>query len=455
MTNDRKATEPHGEFAAPTAPHGGEKPILDPQTVSDRIAADGRAAFPMRTAMLVALAVFAIESTWSFYDSQVPPLIQEYVGSAAVIGLLMGMDNVLGIFLHPWIGNRSDRTRTRLGRRIPYLLAFAPVAALAFVLLPFAGSAVVLFVLIIVYALTANLLKPLAEALLPDFLPVAHRSLGTAVVKVGGSLAIVIAAVISLLLVDDHPKLAFAVPAAIMLVAIAIVALRLRERSSIGYRTALVNDEARVESRKDVRMIEVLRGLFSAPGHSALMLLFSTFLFLGAWTGQRALLTPYGVEALGLTRGQAGGLPILAGLVFLVTAYPTALISRRFGKLPSALLGIGLFCLSMLVATVIPDRTVTTVALVVAAVGYGAFIINAVVLWWDFAPTQEVLGTFTGIWTGVLALAGTLGPAIVGALVDLTDWRWMLLDVAALSFISLIPLAIVARTLKNTKEHHE
>ncbi|HEY5845831.1 MAG TPA: hypothetical protein VIT42_03465, partial [Microlunatus sp.] len=89
----------------------------------------GREHFPLGTALLVALAVFAIESTWMFYDAQVPPLVQQYVGSAAVIGLLMGMDNVIGIFVQPWIGNRSDRTRTRLGRRIPYLLALAPLAA--------------------------------------------------------------------------------------------------------------------------------------------------------------------------------------------------------------------------------------------------------------------------------------------------------------------------------------
>lgn len=403
----------------------------------------GREHFPLGTALLVALAVFAIESTWMFYDAQVPPLVQQYVGSAAVIGLLMGMDNIIGIFVQPWIGNRSDRTRTRLGRRIPYLLGLAPLAALAFVLLPHAGSAPVLFFLMIAYALTANLLKPLAESLLPDFLAPQYRARGTAIVKIGGSLAIVISALLSLLLVDEHPEASFAVPAVIMLVAIAVVALRLRERNSLGFQAALAHDAAHDAPRQGMLMRDVIVALVTAPRRSALLLLLGTFLFVGAWTGMRALTTPYGMEALGLTRGQAGGLPIVAGVAFLITAYPTALAGRRWGKMPSALVGVGLFSLAMIVAASVPDRTVTTVALVVAAIGYGAFIINAVVLWWDLAPSQAVLGTLTGIWTALLALSSTFGPAIVGALVDLTDWRWMLLDVAALSVVSLIPLSLI------------
>ena len=83
---------------------------------------------PGRITFLVALAVFAQESTWNFYDNQVPPLLQEHLASAALVGLLMGMDNLLGIFIQPWLGNRSDNTRTRWGRRMPYLIVGMPVA---------------------------------------------------------------------------------------------------------------------------------------------------------------------------------------------------------------------------------------------------------------------------------------------------------------------------------------
>src|ERR1044071_5155135 len=89
-----------------------------------------------RIVFYVALAAFAQESTWNFYDAQVPPLLREHLGSAALIGFLMGMDNLLGIVIQPWIGHRSDNTRTRWGRRIPYIAVGMPVAAVLFAFIP-------------------------------------------------------------------------------------------------------------------------------------------------------------------------------------------------------------------------------------------------------------------------------------------------------------------------------
>ncbi len=125
-----------------------------------------------RVTFFVALAVFAQESTWNLYDSQVPPLLREHIGSAALIGLLMGMDNVLGIFIQPWMGNRSDRTRTSWGRRMPYLLVGMPLAALLFLVIPHVAASLPLLILVMFgYALVANSFKPIAESLLPDFVP--------------------------------------------------------------------------------------------------------------------------------------------------------------------------------------------------------------------------------------------------------------------------------------------
>ena len=172
-----------------------------------------------RITFFVALAVFAQESTWNLYDSQVPPLLREHIGSAALIGLLMGMDNVLGIFIQPWMGNRSDRTRTSWGRRIPYLVVGMPVAALLFLLIPHAAAALPLLILTMFgYALVANSFKPIAESLLPDFVPPERRSRANAVVKIAASLTVMVAALISIFLIDTYPKLSFAIPAILMVV---------------------------------------------------------------------------------------------------------------------------------------------------------------------------------------------------------------------------------------------
>src|SRR5690349_1319534 len=196
-----------------------------------------------RITFFVALAVFAQESTWNLYDAQVPPLLREHIGSAALVGLLMGMDNVLGFFIQPWMGNRSDRTRTSWGRRIPYLVAGMPVAALLFLVIPHvAGSLPLLILVMFGYALVANSFKPIAESLLPDFVPPERRSRANAVVKIATSLTVIVASLISLLVVDEHPRGAFAIPSAILLLVTVVVVVKLRDSRSPAYRSAVAED---------------------------------------------------------------------------------------------------------------------------------------------------------------------------------------------------------------------
>lgn len=402
--------------------------------------------FNVGVTVLVALAVFAIESAWNFYDAQVPPLIQQYVSSAAVIGLIMGMDSVVGVFLAPWAGNRSDRTRTRWGRRMPYLVGVVPVAAVLFVLLPHAPSFPVLLTLIFLFGLTINMLKPIAESLMPDFVRPEHRGRGTAIVKIATSLTIIVSALVSLFLVDHHLYLAFAVPSILMVIAVVVLAVTVHERNSHGYQSALAADDVDGDLDPVVPLRRVLTSIVTSKDRTRLVLIVATFFFIAAWAGSRSLLTPYGTEALDLTRGQAGGLPLFAGFGFILAAYPIALIADRYGRVRTIRSGVLIFVLAMAIAELVPTRGITTGALIVAAIGYAAFVINAVVLWWELAPTDGLLGTYTGIWTATFSLAGTLGPAMVGAMVDLTSWSWMLAEAGLLAGLALVLLFVLRRS---------
>jgi Na+/melibiose symporter-like transporter len=50
----------------------------------------------------------------------------------------MTLDNIVAFFIQPIMGAISDRTHTRIGRRMPYILACTPIAVLAFGLIPIA-----------------------------------------------------------------------------------------------------------------------------------------------------------------------------------------------------------------------------------------------------------------------------------------------------------------------------
>jgi MFS family permease len=394
--------------------------------------------------------VFAQESTWNFYDNQVPELLRDHVAGAAVIGLLMGMDNLLGIFIQPYMGNRSDNTRTAWGRRIPYLAVMMPMGAALFLFIPHATSLGWLILVIFLYALVMNSFKPVSESLMPDFVEPARRSRGNAVVKIASALTTVVAALVSLLLVDDHPKLAFAVPSGLMLVAAAVLVWRVRDSRSPAYRAALAEDEASAATgARDtdirIRLRTIVGDLVLDPDRSRLLLIVAVFVFGGAWFASRSLMTPYGVEVLGLSDGEAGGLTLPSGIAFILAAFPAALLAERFGRLRVMAAGITVFVAGAILGAVVQDPATTVVALCLAAAGAAGFVINAVVVLWNLAPSSRVLGAYTGLYTVGWATGGFAGPALVGLAVDVTGWHLMLLHIAVLAVVAVLLVVRVDR----------
>ncbi|MEV4568011.1 MFS transporter [Nonomuraea sp. NPDC049419] len=412
--------------------------------------AEGRPTSTPKITFYVALAVFAQESTWNFYDNRVPELLRDHVASAAVIGLLMGMDNLLGVFIQPYIGNRSDNTRTSWGRRIPYLAVLMPVGAGLFLLIPHATSLGWLILVIFLYALVMNSFRPVSESLMPDFIAPERRSRANAAVKTASALTTIVAALVSLLLVDDHPKLAFAVPAALMLMAAGVLVWRVRDSHSPAYRAALAEDAeaskaANGEAAVKVRMWSIIRDVLVDPDRSRVLLIVAVFVFASAWFSSRSLLTPYGVQVLGLSDGEAGGLTLPSGIAYIAAAFPAAFLAERFGRLRVIAAGIAVFTLALAFASLFRDPTVTVVAMCVAAAGAAAFTINAVVVLWNLAPSSRVLGTYSGLYTVGWASGGIAGPGLVGLAVDLTGWHLLLLHIAILSAVAAVLVVHIDR----------
>jgi MFS family permease len=399
------------------------------------------ARFNLRVTLVIALAVFAQESVWNFYDAQVPALLREHLTSAALIGLLMGLDNVVGVFVQPWIGNRSDRTRTRLGRRLPYLLVGAPIAAIAFIAIPWAGSLPALIAVMLIFAVTINAYKPVGESLVPDFITPANRSKAYGALKAATSLTIIVSALISLLVIDKHPRFAFVIPAALMIAAVITVALTIRERESDGYRQALADDagSAPGSTTRQQRLWAVVTDLVRDTDRRRLFILAIAFFTAAAWSALRALLTPYGTDVLGLTRGQAGALTLPGGIAFLLAAVPLAILSDRYGRRLMMKLGLALLAASLLLGFAVQTATMTKIAIGLGSIGYAAFVINAVVVLWSLASSSTT-GAHTGLYAVAVAVGSALGPALVGALVDLTGWGSLLLYSAIFAAIALVLL---------------
>src|SRR5947199_5685950 len=109
----------------------------------------------------IGLAYFSGQMGAALYNAYLPIFYGAFVASNLLIGVVMIIDNIASLTLQPYFAGLSDRVDTRLGRRVPFLLAGIPAAALFFLLIPRARSLWPLMgASLIVYLCRAVLISP-------------------------------------------------------------------------------------------------------------------------------------------------------------------------------------------------------------------------------------------------------------------------------------------------------
>src|SRR5690606_18967594 len=128
---------------------------------------------PWRKTFLLGFGFFGISLVWPLYDSYVPIFLSTFGLSNRLIGFLMTADNWVNLFVQPAVGVLSDRTRTRIGRRFPFILIGAPLAAVGIILIPLGAthSLPALVGAMLLMTISMALFRTPAVALLGDVFP--------------------------------------------------------------------------------------------------------------------------------------------------------------------------------------------------------------------------------------------------------------------------------------------
>lgn len=197
---------------------------------------------------LIGLAFLSICSFWQMYDNIIPLILQNtYHLGETMTGAVMALDNVLAIFLLPVFGTLSDKVHTRLGRRMPFIVAGTILAVIFMMLLPMIDNAEkarwstgesfsnqVIFLVVLFFTLVSmGLYRSPAVALMPDVTPNHLRSRANAVINLMGAVGGVYALIMIKVLVGkgetpDYLPL-FASIAAVMAIAVGILVITIRE----------------------------------------------------------------------------------------------------------------------------------------------------------------------------------------------------------------------------------
>jgi maltose/moltooligosaccharide transporter len=411
---------------------------------------------------------------WQIYNAFVPIFLQTghpgFASSRNVLGFglnatatgaIMGIDNLAAIFILPMIGIWSDRIRTRIGRRYPFILSTAPLAALAFILMPLAagmikpefngkiagntGAFSLFMIATAVVLLAMAILRTPMISLMPDLIPSPLRSKANGIINFMGGVGFIIGAFGLALLFDLKPLYPFIGGAAILILAVLLLFLTTKEPK--------VEDLPHPEEHEiseEEQAVGALRGVSIVPRKnrkSLFALLGAIFLLFIAYEGIGTFFTSYAINELGVTEGFAPTLFGLAGITFILFAIPAGFIGEKIGRRKTIIIGILIFGLDMMLGYFVTTSTQIGIVLAVSGIGWALINVNTLPMVIDTSEDERLLGTYTGLYYFASQVGAAFAPLMMGAIIDLFDsnFRTIFLTGPAFFVLGLVAMTLVTR----------
>lgn len=382
-----------------------------------------------------------IQAAFAIYNAFLPLLYREFIASRAVIGLLMGTDNLVGLLLIPLVGSWSDRITSPLGRRLPFIVVGIPLAALTLFSIPLAAA--VLWTLVateVVFTAAMHTYRGPMAAMIIDHTPAGKRSTSSGIAQFLGGIGVLVGVSGLALLYDVDPLLTFGGGGLILLTSLGVV-------WSIADRRPAYVDNAPVAARNPLaETIDGIRALSRPDRRGPLRSLGAMMTAYIAFSGLQAMLPIYGVETLGLTEGAAAFLLTAFAAVFLVTAVVAGAIGTRFGSVRTMLAGLALLPVIYLVAVPISGSVGLAVVLGAAGLIWPLFAVPAVALAGDLGGRDRI-GFHVGLYYVFTMTGQMVGPFVLGSAMDVFGNRGMWIAASALTLLAFGLLRLADRGL--------
>ena len=413
--------------------------------------------------ILVGLAFLSICAFWQMYDSIVPLILTNtFHLNETLSGAIMAADNVLALFLLPIFGGISDRTNTRIGKRMPFILFGTGCAIILMNVLPLLdngyaaspfGFELVSFVIVLGLLLIAmGTYRSPAVALMPDVTPKPLRSKGNAIINlmgaVGGIIYLGVAAVMypnskvqGLEHVNYQPL--FMVVSAIMFVSIALLFLTIKEPKLSAENQALEKQHPEWDlAQDDGSGHEVL----PAPVKRSLgFLLASIALWFIGYNGVTTWFTTYVSVVMGQGLGGASTCLLIATGGAIVSYIPIGAIASKIGRRKTIMGGIVLlascFALGYFLTTMYSSiNKIMFIVFALVGLAWAAINVNSLPMVVEMCKGSDI-GKFTGYYYTASMSAQIVTPMLAGTLMRHIDYRVLFPYAAffvAMSFVTMV-----------------
>ena len=357
-----------------------------------------------RLVRTLSLPTFGLALAVAVLTTYAPVLLGKATDSGAAIGLAIGGEGLFALFLPVLIGSLSDRTRSRLGRRLPYAVFAAPLLVVPLVLLPFSDSYAGTVALVSLFFVGYFVYYPPYQALFADLVPASHigraqgvqgvmRGLGLGAALLGGGLLLSVWAPLPFLLGA----------AAVVVTTVALVRGVPREplAPAPSAPAAASGLRALLRERPELRSFMAANALWE-------------FSFMGLKT----FIVLYVIKGLGESMTLATAVIGVVAASYVIAAAVSGRLADRVGVVRLMRVSIWVYGAGLLFAATLHDVGPMLIALPVVALA------GAVVMTLPYGMLMQLTpagseGATSGLFNVSRALGVVLGPIVVGAAIDL------------------------------------
>ncbi|HTI64235.1 MAG TPA: MFS transporter [Gemmatimonadaceae bacterium] len=371
---------------------------------------------PWTPSLLLGAGTFVIGAIAPLYDSYVPPLLERHLSSSAWVGAAMGIDNVLALLLVPFIGALSDATHTRLGRRVPFVLAALPLTALALAAIPFAerfGLLALLAAMIAVDVALAVWRAPFS-ALLAELVPSVHRSRTEGILGVAMCLGAMLVLGTARGLSARGGALPFVLAASLVGIVWLVHVAWLREPPHHAE-----EDTPGDAARAVVAPFRSLRDAFTAGGGKAPRFFLACLLFQMAFQSFSSWFTLHGSERFHTTVADVSLGFIAVAISTLIGSIPAGWLGARYGRRRMSLVGIAGMAIACVLLHLVPTLMTAVAVLFLFGLAWSFPVANLTPMALELGTAARA-GSLAGAFLLVQSAAGVIGPSLVGAWFDVT-----------------------------------
>lgn len=442
---------------------------------------------------IIGFAFFGILLLWQVYDSWCPTFLTELFKNSFniteseqvqyLVGIIMALDNLAALILLPIFGNLSDKTKSPIGKRMPYIIVGTLVCAIAFPFVPvffyYNNVAGVISMMAIIVIFMMMYRNP-AVALMPDMTPKPLRSKANGIINIMGYIGGAFATVVGIFFVlsdylgtngvdtwQYHNIWAIEVPfllaSVLMVISCLVLFLTIKE------------NKIEKEMAKEMKIGEELSDLTEkveddkplSRGNKIMLILIlvAEFFWFMADNGISTFMTNYTIYYFEASSSSTMINTIIGGVGSVIGFAIGGIIASKIGRKWTVVSGLSLTLLSYLIWAILSG------VLLGFQPGSGTFPIYLYIIWFvkgfgmslvhvnSYPMVVELcnskkIGKFTGYYYASSMAAQTVTPILLGSILLIPSFDFGVLPFYALAcvIISLIVFLFIknVKTVKTT-----